>query len=119
MTYINTIIRIPELVSDSYRLRGFCLEKVRIKMTGLTEGRIVHYVMPDGQHRPAIIVRVWNRGTNTNGYSNLLVFLDGTNDRTPQNGISEAAAQSCTMWATSVTMSEGKEPRTWHWPEKV
>ncbi|MHB9010388.1 MAG: hypothetical protein ACYC3E_00130 [Carboxydocellales bacterium] len=87
-----------------------------MKMEGLNEGRIVHFVMPDGQHRPAIIVRVWSPETNTTGYSNLVVFVDGTNDK---NGVSDQQAQSCTMWATSVSMSEGKEPRTWHWPEKA
>lgn len=50
-------------------------------MEGLTEGRIVHYVLPDGnhegEHRPAIIVKVWNK---TTGYVNLQVFVDGTND---------------------------------------
>ena len=25
-------------------------------LKGLTEGRIVHYVMPNGAHRPAIVV---------------------------------------------------------------
>jgi hypothetical protein len=32
-------------------------------MEGLTEGRVVHFVMPDGTHRPAIIVQVWSRET--------------------------------------------------------
>lgn len=88
------------------------------KMSGLTEGRIVHFVMPNKEHRPAVIVRVWSPETNDTGYSNLLVFLDGTNDKTDQNNISDEQAKTCTMWATSVSMSEGKEPRTWHWPEK-
>jgi hypothetical protein len=76
-------------------------------MEGLTEGRMVHYVMPDGVHRPAVIVRVWNRET---GYSNLQVFTDGTNDPGGANGI---------MWKTSVNYSKDPVPGTWHWIERV
>lgn len=76
----------------------------------IIEGRIVHYVLPDGpskgQHRPAIIVKVWNQDT---GVCNLQVFLDGTNDlATPQD----------LCWITSVKPDEeGKNPGTWHWIE--
>lgn len=79
-------------------------------LAGLTEGRMVHYVLPDGrssgEHRPAIVVKVWNKAT---GYVNLQVITDGSNDGDPYAaGI---------HWATSISYSEGKEPRTWHWIE--
>lgn len=45
-------------------------------MDGLIEGRTVHFVMPDGKHTPAIIVKVWNQES---GMSNLQVFTDGSN----------------------------------------
>lgn len=84
-------------------------------MPGLTEGRIVHYVLDTGrnagEHRPAIIVKIWNAAT---GYCNLLVFLDGGND-------DETAPYPAPLmrWATSVNYSEDPQPRTWHWIEKA
>ena len=47
-------------------------------MEGLTEGRMVHFVMPNGAHRPAVIVCVQEHGQ---GIVNLQVFTDGLNDR--------------------------------------
>jgi len=87
-------------------------------MEGLTEGRNVHFVLPDGphagEHRPAVIVKVWRRGDGSppaDGYSNLVVFMDGTNDGPSFGG--------CIRWETSVTFSEDPQPRTWHWIEKA
>jgi hypothetical protein len=87
-------------------------------MEGLTEGRIVHFVLPDGphagEHRPAIVVKVWRQGDGTppaNGYSNLLVFMDGTNDGDQFAG--------CLSWQTSVVYSDQAARRTWHWIEKA
>jgi hypothetical protein len=85
-------------------------------MEGLTEGRIVHFVLPDGpstgEHRPAIVVRVWRQYQQQYpGYSNLLVFTDGTNDGDPYAG--------GLYWATSVSYSEEPTPRSWHWIERA
>jgi len=87
-------------------------------MEGLTEGRIVHFVLLDGphagEHRPAIVVKVWRKGDGSppdNGYSNLVVFMDGTNDGPHFGG--------CIHWATSVEYSAEPLPRTWHWIEKA
>lgn len=89
-------------------------------MEGLTEGRIVHFVLADGphagEHRPAIVVKVWRKGDGSppdNGYSNLLVFLDGSNDAGPSG---EARPL---LWATSIEYSEEPRPRTWHWIERA
>ena len=76
-------------------------------------GRIVHYVLRDGrsagEHRPAIIVRVWEPEA---GYVNLQVLTDGANDG--------AEAGSGMIWATSVFPDEQFQgPGTWHWPERV
>lgn len=80
-------------------------------MDGLTEGRIVHYVLPDGpfagEHRPAIVVKVWDKET---GCCNLQVLTDGTNDG--------ELYKSGLYWATSRLYSEGHEGFTWHWPER-
>ena len=88
-------------------------------MDGLIEGRIVHFVLADGrspgEHRPAIVVKVWRNTDNTppaNGCSNLQVFTDSNpegkyNDELPP-----------IMWATSILHDEDtKAPHSWHWPE--
>lgn len=85
-------------------------------MEGLTEGRIVHYVMNEGrskgQHRPAIVVRVWSDYADDQGRPliQLQVFTDQTNDD----------YQTGTIWRTSVHFDEeAKEPGTWHWIERA
>ena len=73
-------------------------------MDGLTEGRIVHYVMPNGVHRPAVVVHVWDREKGT---ANLTVFtdpaLDGENLR----------------YSVQVEYANRPTPNTWHWVEKA
>lgn len=70
-------------------------------------GAIVHYVIPDGpqrgQHRPAIIVRLWNENR-----ANLQVFTDSVNDG--------GRYESGLTWAPSTQYSEVPTPGTWHWP---
>ncbi len=73
-------------------------------MDGLTEGRIVHYVMPNGKHRPAVVVEVWDG----KGAVNLQVFTDSMNDGAPN-----------VQWQTSVPFSESPEAGTWHWIERA
>jgi hypothetical protein len=91
-------------------------------MEGLTEGRIVHFVMNDGrnpgQHRPAIVVRVWrdhNGHPPENGCCQLAVFVDGTNDYAtmPVDGFLAA------VWKTSVLHDDSHKHGTWHWIEKA
>lgn len=86
-------------------------------MEGLTEGRIVHYVLPEGrhegEHRPAIVVKVWrnvNGKAAENGCCQLQVFMDGSND-----GMS---AFDSTIWKTSVLHDAEDSPNTWHWIER-
>lgn len=89
-------------------------------MDGLTEGRIVHYVLPNNEHRPAIVVKVWNK---EEGYINLQVFTDGSNDRyaypnTAGNILNDI--DHGVMWVTSIYPDlAGKKPGTWHWIEKA
>ncbi len=76
-------------------------------MDEVTVGRIVHYVMPDMQHRPAIVVRVWGPTC-----VNLQVITDGSND-----GQQFAHGH---VWRTSVLHDEDtKAVNTWHWPERT
>lgn len=85
-------------------------------MEGLTEGRIVHFVMPSGEHRPAIVVKIWHVA-GERGYVNLVVFVDGGNDL--HYASSPDKPDQVTLWETSIFYSENKEPRTWHWIEKA
>lgn len=85
-------------------------------MQGVTEGRIVHYVLSKdrgdvaesshGQHRPAIIVRTFD-GLREQGTVNLQVFCDGGNDG------------SAMLWKTSVLHDPDGAPGTWHWIERA
>lgn len=100
------------------------MEKVSI-------GRIVHYVLASGEHRPAIVVQVWRdkypENADDNDGVNVQVFLDGTNDsqirRPPFTpNYYQPTPKECergTMWGTSSRYSNLHEPGTWHWPEHV
>jgi len=83
-------------------------------MEGLTEGRIVHYVIADGEHRPAIVVANWGERYAEPGTVNLTVFTDWSNDRR----FNEAYGNG-SYWATSIKYSEGHEVGTWHWIERA
>ncbi|MDX2140307.1 MAG: hypothetical protein SF123_19630 [Chloroflexota bacterium] len=81
-------------------------------MEGLTEGRIVHFVLDNGAHRPATVVNAWKDVAlyQSEGRVNLLVFLDGENDA---EHVGMDAGD--TWWRTSVPFSDDKTPGTWHW----
>jgi hypothetical protein len=94
-------------------------------MDGLIEGRIVHFVLPNGEHRPAMIVKNWNEQS---GCSNLTVFTDWTNDAGYSESDREALINlgmnpdkvaSGMVWMTSRSYSEKMEPGTWHWIERT
>jgi len=85
-------------------------------MEGLTEGRIVHYILLNGEHRPAIVVRVFDSG-RAYGLANLVVFSDGSNDK---GSVSGSVSEQGIFWATSAHFDpEGKKHHTWHWIEKA
>lgn len=87
-----------------------------MEMRGLIEGCLVHYVLPEGpskeEHRPAIILRVWNKVT---GVVNLTVFYDWSNDAV-EPGI--PGNLTGTAWRTSVIYDPDKKLGTWHWIER-
>lgn len=91
-------------------------------MDGLTEGRIVHYVLPNGEHRPAMVVRVWNKSAGT---VNLQVFTDSDNDIAAfaaDSGVAQTYKEEIRrgiVWKTSVGYSEKDISGTWHWVEKA
>ena len=93
-------------------------------MDGLTEGRMVHYVLNQGpskgEHRPAVVVKVWRVMDALgelvppgNGCCNLQVFTDGDGSN-GNDGLARV------LWQTSV-LYEGPDgaPGTWHWIEKA
>lgn len=72
-------------------------------------GRIVHFVMTDGDERPAMIVRVWN-----DTCVNLQVFPDGLNDRRrAENDFGWRT--SCLYQAPDPTGKDCLRPMSWHW----
>lgn len=100
-------------------------------MNGVIEGRIVHFVLENGEHRPAMIVNAWHDAGGTTGLVNLQVILDGTNDlfeATNKNippgacRFNRPTREECekgSMWRTSVHFSDSSLEGTWHWSEKV
>lgn len=88
-------------------------------MEGLIEGRIVHYVLSNGEHRPAIVVRNWSNPflPGSDGRVNLIVFADGTND---SGAVSGNVSDQGLFWATSAHYDpEGTKHHTWHWIERA
>ena len=68
--------------------------------------RIVHFRLDSTKCRPAIIVNQVGQG-----FVNLIVFLDGLNDASPERKSQEFPMA---RWETSV--AEGHEDRHWHPP---
>lgn len=89
-------------------------------MEGLTPGRIVHYVLTSehrhaGEHRPAMVVKVWGSPPSEPYPIQLCVFLDGSNDSL----IGESNAP-LTAWKTSVVFDpSGQKHGSWHWIERA
>lgn len=77
-------------------------------------GRMVHYVLSHtdrnkGQHRPAVIVRVFDDKPTVDSAVNLQVFTDSAND-----------SMQLTAWRTSVHQDPtGTALGSWHEMEKV
>ena len=87
-------------------------------MESPTIGRILHFVLPNGDHRPCIIARVWPgefAAGKEDGY-NIQVFTDGSNDASV-NALGDAARAGI-VWRTSVRLDETCVPGTIHWPER-
>lgn len=78
-------------------------------MKGLAIGRMVHYVLPDKQHRAAIVVRVHDAEA---GLVNLTVFTDWANDGRYFDTRGTVHVQCAEHDAAA------EKIRTWHWPEK-
>ncbi len=87
-------------------------------MDSITVGRIVHFVLMNGEHRPAIVVNAW---PNLEA-ANITVFADGPNDATKFPLTAQASTPGNApplYWVPSVTHDEDeKHAGTWHWPER-
>lgn len=85
----------------------------------LTEGVNVLYVMADGQKRPAVVVRAWHT-PDAPDMVNLMVMLDGYNDRgkVPMGGA--LGSEGFLYWATSVHYAppEDVKPGSWHYMDE-
>lgn len=88
------------------------------KIAGLAAGRIVLYVMVNGDVRPMIVVNPeWSSGA-VNG----VLFFDGSNDRDnhpiPLVAGPSGHAPECARWITSARYDDSQEPAagTWHFP---
>lgn len=98
-------------------------------------GRIVHFVIPLGKCRPAIVTEDWKESGKP-GYCNLVVFPDGSNDGKygiddhihrftntpvpieglPTERTDRANLPLLTGWETSVHPNHAiRAVRTWHW----
>jgi len=83
-------------------------------------GQQVYFVNAEGNERPAIIVNVFSQES---GCANLLVFVDGSNDKAMTVYDGKGDCYCASIWATSVNKAErcattGTYPtRTWHWTE--
>jgi hypothetical protein len=93
---------------------------------GLTMGRIVHAVLPDGIIRPAIVTHVW-----TDQCVQATVFLDATNEASKYH-----ESRGTPFYpASSLMFNDGQDvmvasadapdrverrypPHTWHWPPR-
>ncbi|HEY0756890.1 MAG TPA: hypothetical protein VGD98_23255 [Ktedonobacteraceae bacterium] len=93
--------------------------KAMVNTQAVRQGEIVDYVLPTGrnagQHRPAIVVRIWETPlTRQLKAVQLQVFIDGSNDF--EHG--QPGTLGGLLWATSVLQDEErKQPGSWHWPE--
>lgn len=96
---------------------------------GLAVGRTVHFVMPDGEHRPAIVTKVWHsvsEDLQSRGYCNVTVFPDGANDDANIAKLFNLLPHSVVSYPqhriaipmSSVVFDEGCKPGTIHWPER-
>lgn len=75
-------------------------------------GRIVHYKLPNGRIRPAIITEVWPGNSRVN----LTVFMDGSNDGVALN---EFPGLGWVPSAAQAGQGEEPQPGQWFWPPKV
>lgn len=79
-------------------------------MEGLTEGRVVHLVLPDGAHVPAEVVLVHNRKS---GMVNLMATADSEARIAEFGGTHK-------FFGSVVYDGEGSRAvRTWHWVERA
>ncbi len=84
-------------------------------------GRTVHFILPNGEHRPAVIVRVWDQSPTEKSSVQLQVFVDGSNDANQLHEPERCALPyPSTVWRTSVYQdATAQKPGTFHEPERV
>jgi hypothetical protein len=89
-----------------------------VSRPAVTIGRLVNYVLQDGQIRPLLVVRVWG-DVPINGYVNGILYFDGSNDARVLPHEHPNPAGMPMQWVTSIHYDAEKKPGTWHWPERI
>jgi hypothetical protein len=98
-------------------------------MDPITAGRIIHYVLANGEHRPAIAVAPSQFTGNES--PSLVVFLNGPQDAglypvysygsvgAVLSGVLPGDVPAC-VWIPSAPHDEdNKWAYSWHWPERA
>lgn len=95
------------LVKDSKQ--GSCEVLPKGYTDRLTLGSPVHFVMPNGNHRPAIVTEVWAKNF---GNVNLTVFHEAERDGICLQG-------PCVRMLAVFPDPAGEAGNTWHWAEEA
>jgi DNA-binding CsgD family transcriptional regulator len=114
VTHILRKLQVVDRTSAAVRaLRSGWLDEER-KMEGLTIGRMVHYVLPDGpargQHRAAVVCAILDLAS---GVVNLQVFRN-----TDASGAFGDGGRPL-EWRTNVANNTTGAFGTWHWIERA
>jgi hypothetical protein len=84
-------------------------------INGLIEGRIIHYVLSNNEHRPGIITKVYDKNL---GMCNVQIFLDVVTD----NQLSEFSDNDMSIGLSYKSHryydDTNKRPGTWHFIER-
>lgn len=80
-------------------------------MEGVSEGRIVHFVLNPTRHVAAMIVRAWS---GPDSLVNLELHPDSDH-----NGMHNDHIPYHDRWRTSIKYDPDFGVGTWHWPERV
>jgi hypothetical protein len=85
-----------------------------------TVGRIVHYILPKGfrnvgEHRAAIITRVWDSEPSEESAVQLTIFMDGVGE----SHINGDYVDSLRYGNRAKQDPEAKKEGTWHEPERL
>jgi hypothetical protein len=82
-------------------------------LAGLQSGRIVHYVMKDGSHRPLLVIANFD-----NSVCGFLFLKSGDHDNLPAEAAAFFQPGQFAGQITSVSYDDALGVGTWHWPPR-